>query len=1137
MKKLFQYIDKRITDPSRSFEERVYTVLTIIAVLGVFVALIGDIIERENIVEILLLAGTEIMVPLALILSVRAKNVRLSTHLIVIGLVFIVLPTVFFFGGGVEGGGVLWIIFSYLYIGLVLSGAWRTVMLILLTIFSIAEYAIAYLYPQLVHPHSRLIFYIDSLVSIIMVGLVCFVMVQYQNRMFRIERKKAQEETKRAEELNRSQNRFFSSMSHEIRTPIHTILGLNEIILRQDNASEEIVKDARNIQGAGKMLLALVNDILDVSKIEAGKMEIVPVDYSVGDLVSEIVNMIWLKTQEKGLEFHVDIDPSTPSMLFGDEVRIKQIMINLLNNAAKYTTEGSITLHMECEDASEGNVLLKVTVSDTGMGIKKESLPHLFDAFQRVDEEKNRLIDGTGLGLSIVKQLVDLMGGSISVNSVYTQGSTFVLTLPQGVVGGNTIGDLNIASKETEKTVQFSHRFRAPEAHILIVDDNEMNLEVETKLLLGTDIAIDTAISGRDALERTLRKKYDVILMDHLMPEMDGIECMTQIRRQTGGLNREIPVIVLTANAGGENTELYHASGFDGYLLKPVSGMQLEEMLLKMLPQEKVILGASGELTHQEMNTTRGYSRKTPVLITTGTMSDLPDALTRELELDMVPFIIYTEHGAFWDGVETVSDELVRYIRESGRNVETGPPSVDAFLAFFTEKLKKAHHVIHISICSGISEEYNNAMEAAKTFENVTVIDSGLLSSATGLLAMLAYKMAQENASAEWIVRELETMKKQIHCSFVLADTGFMTKHGFISERVNMILKTLWLRPSLQLKRNKLAIGKIFMGSRKKCYEKYIRYALPLNAHPDKDILFITYVDVAEEDLLWIEREVKKRFAFERIIFQKASAAIASNCGSGTFGLLYMDKGKRSYRLGTLVPPDLEGSEETEEFENGEPFLEAAASGMKEEQRGQSQENAASEDHPDGIDWEEGIKNSGSNEAYQSVLQIFYDSIEEKADEIDAYYREHDLKNYTIKVHAMKSSARLIGAMKLSEDAQKMEDAGKAEDLDYIVNHHERLLSDYRNYLQILKERCAKNGEDKRSKPLADPDLMDGFYETLAEAAEQMNAELLEQAFSEMDDYTIPKDEASVFTALKQAADRYDYEGINGILQDKKGSA
>ena len=1121
MKKLLNHINARITDPNRSFEERVYTMLTIIAVIGVFVALIGDILVGESIVEILMLTVTEILVPLALIVSVRINKVGLSTHLIVLGLVFLILPMAFFFGGGPEGGGILWIVFSYLYIGLVLSGAWRTVMLILLTLFSLAEYAVAYLYPELLNPHSRLIFYIDSVVSVIMVGLVCFVMVQFQNRMFRLESKKAQEEAARAEELNRSQNRFFSSMSHEIRTPIHTILGLNEIILRQENTSEEIQKDARNIQGAGKMLLSLVNDILDVSKIEAGKMEIVPVDYSVGDLVSEIVNMVWLTTQEKGLEFKVDIDPSTPAMLFGDEVRIKQILVNLLNNAAKYTSEGSVTLHMECEDAAEGNVLMKISVADTGMGIKKESLPHLFDAFQRVDEEKNRLIEGTGLGLSIVKQLVDLMGGSISVNSVYTQGSTFFVTLPQGVVGGRTIGDLNIASNEETSNTQFTHRFRAPGVQILIVDDNEMNLEVETKLLLGTDIAIDTATSGRAALERTLRKKYDVILMDHLMPEMDGIECMTQIRRQTGGLNREIPMIVLTANAGGENKELYHASGFDGYLLKPVSGLQLEEMLLKMLPQEKVIRGASEELSHQEMNTARGYSRKIPVRITCNTMCDLPEAITSDMELDRIPFMIHTENGTFYDSVETVSDELIRYMNDTGKDVTTDPPSVDDFLAFFTEKLKTAHHVIHIAMTSVMSKEYENAMEAAKSLENVTVINAETLSSSTGLLAMLAYKMAQQNASAEWIVRELEAMKKQIHCSFVLADTGFMTRHGFISERMNMILKTLWLRPCLQLKNNKFGIGRIWMGSRMKCYEKYIRYALPLNAHPDKDILFVTYVDMAEEELLWIEKEVRKRFDFDRIIFQKASAAIACNCGSGTFGLLYMDKGNRSYRLGTLVPPDIDGNEE-------EPATFEIDDLLREKAR------ASAKPHFEGIDTEAGMKNSGSKEAYDAVLQIFYDSIGEKAEEIDAYYRANDLKNYTIKVHAMKSSAKLIGALKLSDDAQRMEDAGKAEDLDYIRANHEKLLSEYRKFSQILKEECGKKQEmGDQEKPVADRELMDGFYETLDEASDTMNADLIEQAFAEMEDYAIPQEEAEIFAALKQAADRYDFENLTRILRTR----
>lgn len=231
-----------------------------------------------------------------------------------------------------------------------------------------------------------------------------------------------------------------------IRTPINTIIGLNEIILRGD-ITEEVAENARNIQGASKLLLTLINDILDLSKIKSGKMEIVNVSYETGALFSEIVNMVWVKAREKGLEFKLYVDPSIPSMLCGDEVRIKQILINLLNNAIKYTSEGSVMLSVRCECVTLNRVRVWYTVEDTGRGVKKENIPYIFNAFKRVDEEKNRHIEGTGLGLSIVQQLVKLMGGEISVNSVYTKGSKFIVTLEQDIIDDAELGTFTLTSR------------------------------------------------------------------------------------------------------------------------------------------------------------------------------------------------------------------------------------------------------------------------------------------------------------------------------------------------------------------------------------------------------------------------------------------------------------------------------------------------------------------------------------------------------------------------------------------------------------------------------------------------------------------------------------------------------------------
>ena len=1164
----------RLKDPGISYEERTLTMLAILGEFAMVLAAVFDLIGGENKVETLTLFVMIIVVPVITGISVHFKKIFLGSVIQVVDLVFVVLPVIFFFGGGPQGGGVFWIVFSYMFIGMLLAGWLRMLMIVCLTMLTVAEYLIWLIHPELIWPHTREMFCLDAVISVFLVGASIYTMFIYQKYIFQAESTRAQEETKRAEELNRSQNQFFSSMNHEIRTPINSILGLNEVILRQDDASDEIRRDAANIQGAGRMLLALVNDILDISKIESGKMDIVPVDYRVGDMISEIVNMIWFKATEKGLEFIVDIDPAIPAILYGDEVRIKQILINLLNNAVKYTSEGSVVFHMECEKEGDEKVYLTISVSDTGMGIKKESLPHLFDAFQRVDEAKNRYIEGTGLGLSIVKQLVDLMDGEIKVSSVYTVGSTFTVGLPQKVSTSETVGDIHIASMGNEvlkKTYKVA--FQAPTARILIVDDNEMNLDVEKKLLADTGMTIDTAISGKDALVETLRNSYDVILMDHLMPQMDGIECFREIRRQPGGLNRQTPEIVLTANAGGENRELYNAVGFDGYLVKPVSGNQLTDILIKFLPEEKVIVQNIGDAVRENINTAAGYRKKIPVLITTSSVCDLPAPVIRELSLDVIPFSVITDDGVFHDNVDLTAGELIKYMTEKDHYVVSDPPSVEEYEQFFSEQIKKAHHIIHIAFTSGMSEEYQRALEAAKTFDNVTVYDSGYLSSAMGLMVMAACRMAGQNESVETILEELDSIQKRMHCSFAIASTEFMSRKGFISANLNRIMKSLEVRPSLKIKDNKFGIDRIYLGRRKKCYEQYIRRALKNVKTADRDILFVTYADLSEERLQWIEAEIKKRADFSHIVFQQASAAIASNCGPGTFGLLFMDKGKRKYHLSSFFTYD-SASEATENLNGGEHVsgtsgspdkVDETVSGAKTPDsapgfkwkpdtdtslsldpaaggNGKISESADGSRTPEwlgsleGIDAEIAMKNSGSEEAFRSVLRIFYDSIASKSEELTRYYEEENWGDYTIKVHALKSSAKLIGAMELSGEAERLEAAGKAGEADYIREHHSMLMERYRRYQEILKQVFGEEEgeEEKHRKPVADPDLMESVYEVLEEAAKDMNCDMMEDTFQEMEEYTIPESEAECFKELKECVDRYDYDGVLSALSKRQ---
>ncbi|MCR5177187.1 MAG: response regulator [Anaerovibrio sp.] len=407
------------------------------------------------------------------------------------------------------------------------------------------------------------------------------------------EEKNAREQLRNISEqaiaANNAKSAFLSHMSHEIRTPINAMLGMNEMILRESNDNEQILSYAQNINVAGHTLLALVNDILDFSKIEAGKMEIIPVEYDLSSVINDMVQMIKFRAAEKGLAVSVDIDPDTPKLLRGDDIRIKQVITNLLTNSVKYTKTGNIVLIIEHKKIAEDRVLLEVSVKDTGVGIKKEDMEKLFTEFERLEEDKNRSIEGTGLGLSITINLLKLMGSRLEVESIYGLGSRFYFTLEQKVIKWEAIG--NFSNTDMMSGYEYEpnrEKFTAPEAEILVVDDNEMNLFVFCNLLKRNMVKIDKAQSGDEALQYTQKKKYDIIFLDHMMPNKDGIETLHEIRKQDNGANLDTPVICLTANAISGVRESYIKEGFNNYLSKPIDTNKLEDMLLKFLPKDKI---------------------------------------------------------------------------------------------------------------------------------------------------------------------------------------------------------------------------------------------------------------------------------------------------------------------------------------------------------------------------------------------------------------------------------------------------------------------------------------------------------------------------------------------------------------------
>ena len=1111
-RKLGERLNDYLYDSSIYVKDRTFVLFSSSQLIALFLSMFTGIFLREPLVSTLVSLAVTAACTVLLIYAVKYHKVASARTIVAVLIVFFFLPFMFFTKGGLDCGAPMTLLLGTYYLVLVLDGKFRIVMCCTSLVINISCWIISYFKPETVISYSREADYIYSLVKFIITGSVLTVLIMFQTKIYQKEARAAEEKSKELEEMNKTQNRFFSSMSHEIRTPINTVLGLNEIILRQEDASEEIRKDARNIQGAGKMLLALINDILDVSKIEAGKMDIVPVNYNVSSMMSEIVNMIWLKAEEKGLKFHVDIDPNVPEMLFGDEVRIKQILINLLNNAVKYTQKGSVSLHVECEFPESDRALLQINVSDTGMGIKPESLPHLFDSFQRVDEEKNRHIEGTGLGLSIVKQLVELMDGEITVNSVYGEGSVFAVTLKQGISSDKRIGDINVGNAGRSTGEKFEHSFTAPEARILIVDDNEMNLQVEQKLLDGTQMTIDLAISGAEALSRTLQYRYDVIFMDHLMPEMDGIDCFERIRQQNGGLNRTTPVIVLTANAGGENVELYNNTGFNGYLVKPVSGRQLEDTLIEHLPPEKVIRKDDGEGKGSQISTASGYIRKKPVVIATSTMSDLPQQVVKDLQIAIIPYTVITNEGVFYDNLDMDSEELVRYMADKTKMVESEPPTEEALSLFFSRELKKAHHLIYITLTTGSSREYGRAMNVAKSFDNVTVINSENLSSGTGILTMIAARLAGQGFPVDRIVSELEEAKGFIRTSFAISSTDIMVRRGRISPFMNNVLNTLWLRPILRMKDDNLGVGKLIMGSEQKCFEKYIKYALPANTAVDKSFVFITYAGMSEDELMWVQEKVLERVKFEHVIFQKASAGISSNCGGGTFGLLYLISGNRNYHLGSYFVEEDEGTaQEDWTDEEAEP----------------AGEPKWYETIP-GIDPKAAINNSGSEDAFLTVIKIYYDTCGAKSAEIQGFYDAEDWENYTIKVHALKSSSRLVGALELGSAAEALEMAGKNSDIDYITAHHDSMMAAYKAITDELDPVFGATDD----LPEIPADMLADAYAGLNEFVQAQDYELVRMVLDSVKEYKLPDADADRFKRIQDKLSQMDWDGIKEVVDE-----
>ncbi len=390
-----------------------------------------------------------------------------------------------------------------------------------------------------------------------------------------------------AESANQAKSVFLSNMSHEIRTPMNAIVGLTEVLLRRE-WTPDVKRYLMNIKSSGSALLKLINDLLDFSKIEAGKFEIAQDTYDIVQMLRDIQVIGQTRIGDRNLRLVLDIDEQIPRLLYGDGLRIRQVIINIMNNAIKFTEKGNVTIQVKQKKREDSRMQLYVSVADTGEGIRKQDLNRLFDAFTQVDIKKNQGKEGTGLGLAICRQLVELMGGELSVTSEYGTGSDFFFTIWQGIKSEDTIGSFAQAKDRPDIEEENVFTFTAPQAKVLLADDNEINQEVAKALMEPFQMQIDVAANGKEALELICENHYDLVFMDHYMPVMDGVEAVEKIRAHKEDYFKKLPVIALTADAVQGVREELIAAGMNDFVSKPIDMKETARVLLRWLDDEKI---------------------------------------------------------------------------------------------------------------------------------------------------------------------------------------------------------------------------------------------------------------------------------------------------------------------------------------------------------------------------------------------------------------------------------------------------------------------------------------------------------------------------------------------------------------------
>lgn len=565
---------------SLPFRVRLFNVL---ALVGGMISLINGISSYANNQDSVILGlnlGIAVLSFVLLFYAYKSGRYQFCYVVTIITIFLMMFPYLFFKSGGYKGGMVSFYIFGILFTVFMLEGKVMFFTAFMEMVVYIATIMIAYQNPQMVvWFSSEKEVVMDLLIGFCASSISVAAVMYLHFRMYNKQQEILEEARIEAQSANKAKSTFLANMSHEIRTPINVMLGMNEMILRESE-SEEIRQYAKSIERSGSYLISLINNILDISRIESGKMEIEEGKYELRQLLDEVMLIAEKQAEQKSLKMNLIFDKTLPAYLIGDVIHIKQILLNLINNAVKYTKEGQIDIKVS---KNEEETKLIFEVKDTGIGIKEENLPVLFDAFMRVDSKKNKKIKGTGLGLAIAKQLAEQMDGMIWVESVYGKGSSFFVQLPMKKVSDGKIS--NVEWKETDERKRRS--FVAPQAKILIVDDNPENLMVTRSLLKRTAVFVDTAASGEECIHKVRQNIYDLILLDYMMPQMDGIDTIRELKKD---VQFHIPVIALTADVTKGIEQTFLREGFCAYLSKPVMWSKLEDLLMKYLRDDLVFI-------------------------------------------------------------------------------------------------------------------------------------------------------------------------------------------------------------------------------------------------------------------------------------------------------------------------------------------------------------------------------------------------------------------------------------------------------------------------------------------------------------------------------------------------------------------